>query len=159
MKKTICAFLVICMMAAMLAGCASAPAEKPAQQAPAAEAVEQKAEEVKPTEETKPAEDAVPVEEPEAPAVKCYNGAFVGSEENGVLSFKGIPFAKAPIGELRWKAPQNVEASNETFDATSYGKVALQPYASSEPVSWDPENMSADCLTLNIWTTGDTGKK
>ena len=95
----------------------------------------------------------------EAPSVKCYNGTFVGSEENGVLSFKGIPFAKAPIGELRWKAPQSVEASTETFDATSYGKVALQPYASSEPVSWHPENMSEDCLTLNIWTTGNTETK
>ena len=147
MKKTICTFLAICMMAAMLAGCASTPVEKPAQQAPAAEAVEQKA------------EDAAPVEEPEAPAVKCYNGTFVGSEENGVLSFKGIPFAKAPIGELRWKAPQSVEASNETFDATSYGKVALQPYASSEPISWHPENMSEDCLTLNIWTTGKSDAK
>ena len=30
----------------------------------------------------------------EAPSVKCYNGTFVGSEENGILSFKGIPFAK-----------------------------------------------------------------
>ena len=95
----------------------------------------------------------------EGPSVKCYNGTFVGSEENGVLSFKGIPFAKAPIGELRWKAPQSVEASEETFDATSYGKIALQPYASSEPISWDTENMSENCLTLNIWTTGDTGKK
>ena len=95
----------------------------------------------------------------EAHAIKCYNGTFVGTEKNGVLSFKGIPFAKAPIGELRWKAPQSVEASDETFDATSYGKVALQPYASSEPVSQHPENMSEDCLTLNIWTTGNTEKK
>ena len=95
----------------------------------------------------------------ESPAVKCYNGIFVGSEENGVLSFKGIPFAKAPVGELRWKAPQSVEACNETFDATCYGKIAFQPYASSEPVSWNPGNMSEDCLTLNIWTTGDTEKK
>ena len=95
----------------------------------------------------------------EAPSVKCYNGIFVGSVENGVLSFKGIPFAKAPIGELRWKAPQSVEASNETFDATSYGKVALQPAISSEPVSQHPENMSEDCLTLNIWTTGKSEAK
>ena len=95
----------------------------------------------------------------EAPAVKCYNGTFVGSEENGVLAFKGIPFAKPPVGELRWKAPQSVEASDETFDATSYGKVALQPETSSEPISSHPEDMSEDCLTLNIWTTGDTGEK
>ena len=91
--------------------------------------------------------------------VKCYNGTFVGTEENGIISFKGIPFAKPPVGELRWKAPQSVEASNETFEATKYGKVALQPEASSEPVSQHPENMSEDCLTLNIWTTGKTDKK
>ncbi len=95
----------------------------------------------------------------DAPAVKCYNGTFVGSEKNGVQSFKGIPFAKSPVGELRWKAPQSVDASSETFDATAYGKIAYQPYASSEPISWEPENMSEDCLTLNIWTTGDTGSK
>lgn len=96
----------------------------------------------------------------EAPSVKCYNGTFVGSEENGVLSFKGIPFAKAPVGELRWKAPQSVDASDEIFDATGYGKASLQPYASSEPISWNTENMSEDCLTLNIWTTGKSdGKK
>ena len=92
-------------------------------------------------------------------SVKCFNGTFVGSKENGVLSFKGIPFAKAPVGELRWKAPQSVEASDETFDATQYGKVALQPYASSEPISQHSELMSEDCLTLNIWTRGNTDKK
>ena len=92
-------------------------------------------------------------------AVKCYNGTFVGSEKNGVLSFKNIPYAKAPIGELRWKAPQGIGEINKIFDATSYGKVALQPIASSEPISQHPENMSEDCLNLNIWTTGNTGKK
>lgn len=95
----------------------------------------------------------------EAPAVKCYNGTFVGSEENGIASFKGIPYAKAPVGELRWKAPQSVEASDETFDATSFGKAALQPEAHSESVSQEPENMSEDCLTLNIWTSGQSDEK
>ena len=95
------------------------------------------------------------------PVAVCTNGIFVGTYEGntGVASFKGIPFAKPPVGELRWKAPQSVEASDEIFDAASYRKVALQPYASSEPISWHPENMSEDCLTLNIWTTGVTGKK
>ena len=42
--------------------------------------------------------------ESDDPVVKCFNGSFIGYvEDNGVLTFKGIPFAKAPIGELRWK--------------------------------------------------------
>ena len=42
----------------------------------------------------------------EDPQVKCENGIFTGTaEESGVLSFKGIPYAKQPVGDLRWKAP------------------------------------------------------
>ena len=146
MKRIVVTVLMLCMMAALLAGCGSpVSAAKVPETAPAAET------------SALTAATNSPAEEAEAPAVKCYNGTFVGSEENGVLSFKGIPFAKAPVGELRWKAPQSVEASDEVFDATSYGKVALQPETSSEPISSHPEDMSEDCLTLNIWTTGDTG--
>ena len=35
----------------------------------------------------------------------CSNGVFVGQEENGVLAFKGIPYAVPPVGDLRWKDP------------------------------------------------------
>lgn len=87
-----------------------------------------------------------------APAVKCYNGIFTGSTENGVTSFKGIPYAKPPVGELRWKAPQPVEASDEVFDATRFGKSAFQIRSDSEQASLNPEGISEDCLTLNIWT-------
>lgn len=60
------------------------------------------------------------------PVVKCFNGSFIGYvEDNGVLTFKGIPFAKAPIGELRWKAPQPVEAFKEVFEAKEYGLPGL----------------------------------
>lgn len=70
------------------------------------------------------------------PIVKCFNGSFIGYvEDNGVLTFKGIPFAKAPIGELRWKAPQPVEASKEVFEAKEYGLPGLQSYDEGEVAS------------------------
>ena len=92
-------------------------------------------------------------------SVKCYNGTFVGSKQDNVLSFKGIPYAQPPVGDLRWKAPKSVEKSDKVFEAKSFGKAALQPMVHSEPVSTNPENLSEDALTLNIWTTGKTDKK
>ncbi len=84
--------------------------------------------------------------------VKCFNGCFVGYvEDNGVLTFKGIPFAKAPIGKLRWKAPQPVEASDEVFEAKEYGLPGLQSYDEGEVASHG--DVSEDCLYLNVWTT------
>ena len=92
-------------------------------------------------------------------SVKCYNGTFVGSKQDNVLSFKGIPYAQPPVGDLRWKAPKSVEKSDKVFEAKSFGKAALQPMVHSEPVSTNPKNLSEDALTLNIWTTGKTDKK
>lgn len=85
------------------------------------------------------------------PTVKCFNGEFVGAvEDNGVLSFKGIPYAKAPVGNLRWKAPQPVEASDSTYQATEFGNAAIQNYSETEAASH--YTRSEDCLTLNVWT-------
>ena len=86
------------------------------------------------------------------PVAVCTNGIFVGTyeEKTGVASFKGIPFAKQPVGELRWKAPQAPEASTEQFDASKFGHAALQIADPSEPAGQNPQG--EDCLTLNIWT-------
>lgn len=88
---------------------------------------------------------------------ECYNGNFVGSyeEETGVLSFKGIPYAKAPTGERRWKAPEPVDASDETVNADSFGKSSIQYYWFSEDITTD---VSEDCLTLNVWTKDLSGE-
>lgn len=90
---------------------------------------------------------------PESPVAVCENGRFIGAvEDNGVIVFRGIPYAKAPVGDLRWKAPQSVDPSGETFDATEFGKVPLQNYDESEYASHDKDKMGEDCLNLNIWT-------
>ena len=79
------------------------------------------------------------------PVVTCSNGNFVGRvENNGVMSFKGIPYAKAPVGNLSWKAPQAPDPSDETFDAGEFGLAALQAYSPSEVASSMPKGL---CLS------------
>lgn len=98
-------------------------------------------------------------EQPTQPVVTCSTGKYLGAIDNGIMSFKGIRYAKPPVGELRWKAPQPIEKSKETFDATHFGKTALQIKSESEQASLNPEGLSEDCLTLNVWTTGTDTKK
>ncbi len=84
----------------------------------------------------------------------CSNGNFVGAvdEETDVIAFKGIPYAKPPTGDLRWKAPQAPDESDETFDAKEFGKTATQYYWHSEPAGANEAGVGEDCLTLNVWT-------
>lgn len=82
--------------------------------------------------------------------VMTGNGNMIGTVENDVASFKGVPFAKPPVGDLRWKKPEAPEPSTEDVDATEYGKAALQTVWHSEEASFNEK--SEDCLTLNIWT-------
>lgn len=79
---------------------------------------------------------------------------MVGQSTDGVASFKGIPFAKPPVGELRWKAPQAPDPSDKEIDCTNFGYTALQYEWPSEPASYSPKN--EDCLTLNIWESEGT---
>ena len=78
-------------------------------------------------------------------AVKCAKGTYVGSLDDGVLSFKGVHYALPPIGKLRWHEPVEVPDSDEVFEAKYYGFAC--------PQNTDlPTPRSEDCLTLNIWT-------
>ena len=87
------------------------------------------------------------------------SGSFRGSSQAGVLSFKGIPYAQAPVGALRFKSPKAVRPVAGITDATQFGPSSLQtlpPY-----VQWiytQPQAMSEDCLTLNVWTPDKGGK-
>ena len=88
----------------------------------------------------------------EAHAVKCVNGTFVGTEENGVASWLGIPYAKPPVGERRFKAPEYVDASDRVFEAKYYGKSAFGAEGYSDTIQ---KQTSEDCLYLNIWLNAD----
>ena len=77
--------------------------------------------------------------------VKVENGMVQGTAENGLLVFKGIPFAAPPVGDLRWKAPQPSAKWNSVLKAD---KFAPGPIQGGNP----PSGKSEDCLYLNIWT-------
>ncbi len=91
-------------------------------------------------------------------AVKCVNGTFVGTEENGVASWLGIPYAKPPVGGRRFKAPEYVDASDRVFEARYYGKGAFGSTGYPDCIQ---KLCSEDCLYLNIWVNTDdkTAKK
>lgn len=83
-------------------------------------------------------------------SVICENGIFVGKDRDGVIEYKGIPFAKPPIGDRRWKAPEYVDKSTKVMEAYYFGKTAIQAPWFSELASCYPQ--SEDCLYLNIWS-------
>ena len=81
-------------------------------------------------------------------AVKTKTGIYVGYEEDKVLVFSGIPYAKPPVGSLRWKAPQPLPESNEVFEAKHFGASAIQVEHEGSILKY--HRQSEDCLTLNI---------
>lgn len=71
------------------------------------------------------------------------------NDKAGVCSFKGIPFAAPPVGDLRFTMPQPHEPWTEPLDATKYGEQCIQ-----HPMSLIPSTKltgSEDCLFLNVW--------
>ncbi len=78
-------------------------------------------------------------------------GRVAGVAANGLVSFKGIPFAAPPVGVLRWKAPQPVKAWTGVKDASKFGASCMQD-AMFPRVFGGPTEMSEDCLYLNVWT-------
>ena len=87
--------------------------------------------------------------------VKTQYGVLEGFEENGVKKFLGVPFAQAPVGELRWKAPQPLKPWEGVRDAKQFGDDPMQPNIFGD-MSFRGPGRSEDCLYLNIWTTAAT---
>lgn len=90
--------------------------------------------------------------------IEIKHGKIKGTREGDMLAFKNIPFAKPPVGELRFKPPVPVEDWTGVLDCTQYG-----PRPCQNPPPWcedrDTAVYSEDCLNLNVWTPAIDNKK
>ena len=86
------------------------------------------------------------------------SGPVRGKSADGVISFKGIPYAAPPVGALRWRAPQPVAAWRETRAATVFGNACLQPGPGNERDQLGAA-MSEDCLYLNVWRPAKAARR
>ena len=89
--------------------------------------------------------------------VRTKQGTLEGFEQDGVKTFLGIPFAQAPVGELRWKAPQAPLKWEGVREAKTFGNDPMQPDIYGD-MSFRGPKRSEDCLYLNVWTTAKTTK-
>lgn len=85
--------------------------------------------------------------------IQTKQGALKGTVENGVYVWKGIQYAKAPVGDLRFKSPQPPERWMGVRDASEYGPVAPQ----INIVNQSP--IDENCLNLNVWSPDTKNKK
>lgn len=84
------------------------------------------------------------------PVACTVGGKYVGKSTKEVVRFLGIPYAKAPTGDKRWKKPEPVDPSDNTFEAFYLGNAEIQPNSSHSILTRFKQD--EDCLNLNVWT-------
>jgi para-nitrobenzyl esterase len=93
--------------------------------------------------------------------VSTRHGKLEGDEQNGLLVFKGVPFAAAADGSRRWLAPEKPALWTGVRDARRFGSAAPQnPVMTQALAAMKIEQaQSEDCLNLNLWTPGLDGAR
>jgi len=95
----------------------------------------------------------------DSPQVKTANGIVQGVvEASGIHSFKGIPYAQPPIGDLRWKEPQSPKNWKGVLHTDHFGPQAMQAPIYSD-MMFRSNGRSEDCLYLNVWTPAKSPKE
>ena len=87
-----------------------------------------------------------------AAPVHTQQGEVSGAAAGKVESFKGIPFAAPPVGDLRWRPPGPAPSWSGVRSADAFGPICMQ----SRRGFFGQSPMSEDCLTLNIWRPAGT---
>lgn len=86
------------------------------------------------------------------PVVHIEQGRLRGVRQDGVLSFRGIPYAAPPVGDRRWRAPAPARSWSGIRRADRLGAACIQPPGMSAANGGDPGPIAEDCLYLNVWT-------
>ena len=77
------------------------------------------------------------------------------SDDGVVGRFLGVPYAKPPLGPLRWKAPQLPDRWDGVRPARTFSPACVQPSLPENSLVYGQEKLtSEDCLTLNVYTCG-----
>lgn len=108
-----------------------------------------------------PAFAQTPAPKPASVKATIDSGVLVGESQDGVNVFRGVPFAKAPVGELRWKAP--VKPDKWSYERAAVANEAPCP----QPVNLDGKTtngggvagvQSEDCLYLTVYAPANANK-
>ena len=86
---------------------------------------------------------------PDPTQIKIKDGEIKGGFVGNSRQFLGIPYAKPPVGDLRWKAPVKPDPWTTPRDATQFGKRCAQL---TNPTLMNQASNDEDCLYLNVWT-------
>jgi len=90
---------------------------------------------------------ALPVLAADSPTVTIASGQLQGTALDHGASFKGIPYAQPPVGDLRWREPMPVKSWAGVRNATAFGAACAQNAGGRMQA-----NSSEDFLFLNVWT-------
>ncbi|ADU50751.1 Carboxylesterase type B [Thermaerobacter marianensis DSM 12885] len=93
--------------------------------------------------------------------VETRYGAVRGRSDGTVCVWKGVPFARPPVGPLRFRPPEPPEPWSGVRDATRFGPASVQPEDRliSNLTGGATLPQDEDCLYLNIWSPSPDGRR
>ncbi|SMO36439.1 para-nitrobenzyl esterase [Fodinibius sediminis] len=90
------------------------------------------------------------------PRVSVRNGIIEGQYDSGIAIFKGIPYARPPVDQLRWQPPRDAENWEGVLEAKAFSPACMQLPVFGDMV-FRADGQSEDCLYLNVWTPARRG--
>ncbi|ORI15604.1 carboxylesterase [Rhodococcus erythropolis] len=88
--------------------------------------------------------------------IRARGGEARGYPDGGVFAWKGMPYAAAPVGERRFRAPQPAEPWDGVRDCREFGPIAPQGQSPAVPID-RAFKIDEDCLSINVWAPRPDG--